>query len=210
VRYLQNLEDDGIQTEDDIRFIPDELFDLWIQPLFGPHPTDKSKNVFDPDNPDPQMLTTRYPKIVIAKLREIRNRLRTQAVLSKDSASLFSGPNLALHLKATTLAALRRRGLVNASDLRHATDDILDSILDELISEGAVPMPVAWGALEEMAHDVKKFGKPMPGLRGWGTCCCLASCAEQGLSEAAKKRCGRVVSASNDAHVVHQPAHKRR
>ena len=31
IRYFQNLEDDGIQSEEDLRFVTDDVFELWEQ-----------------------------------------------------------------------------------------------------------------------------------------------------------------------------------
>jgi len=207
VRYLQNLEDDGIQTADDIKFIPDELFDLWVQPLFSPHPTDKHKNVFDPGGDfttstqgESTVRTTRYPKVVIEKLKEIRNRQRKEAARKAPS---MGGTSLALHLKPTTLAALRVRGMTTSSDLRHADDDILDNVVSELVKAGTAPMPVAWGLLEEMVQDVKRFGQPMSNA-GWVAaafkslaCLCFYG---RGLDAAAERRYACVVGAMNEAH----------
>lgn len=53
IRYQQNLEDDGIQQEEDIQFISDDLFEAWEQPLYMPNPKDDEKSIFDPENVSP-------------------------------------------------------------------------------------------------------------------------------------------------------------
>ena len=61
-------------------------------------------------------------------------------------------------IKATTQAALRKRGITYAADLRLASDEILDQVIDELISMDMPPMPVAWAHLEEMVSEVQYYG----------------------------------------------------
>mmetsp|Transcript_32871 Transcript_32871/g.65483 ORF Transcript_32871/g.65483 Transcript_32871/m.65483 type:complete len:394 (+) Transcript_32871:1-1182(+) len=193
VRYLQNLEDDGVQTEDDIRFIPDEMFEKWEQPFYAPHPGDpEHKSVYDPELGH----ATRYPKVVIAKLKEMRNRLASKHVRRKAEKSSTGsgfgggGDSLALTLKATTVAALRRQALTSVSDLRHATDEILESVLDELIAQETSPMPVSWMKLEELIYDVKRYGRPLPRLR---------QCYNPPLNQNAQRRCTRVIQTSIEA-----------
>ena len=70
IRYQQNLEDDGIQSEEDLRFIPDDVFELWEQPYYKQDPEDPSKNKYDPN----KGTITRYPLVVIQKIREMRDR----------------------------------------------------------------------------------------------------------------------------------------
>lgn len=70
IRYQQNLEDDGIQSEEDLRFIPDDVFELWEQPYYKQDPEDPSKNRYDPN----KGTMTRYPLVVIQKIREMRDR----------------------------------------------------------------------------------------------------------------------------------------
>lgn len=54
----------GIQSEEDIRFIPDDVFELWEQPYYKPMPNPKNKEEERKSVYDPQSGTmTRYPKV---------------------------------------------------------------------------------------------------------------------------------------------------
>mmetsp|Transcript_55750 Transcript_55750/g.110483 ORF Transcript_55750/g.110483 Transcript_55750/m.110483 type:complete len:228 (-) Transcript_55750:189-872(-) len=187
IRYLQNLEDDGIQAEEDVGFITDDIFDQWEMVAYRPHKEEKSKNVFDPEwaNADPHELTMRYPKVVIEKLRAMRDHLEEQAETKKKA-----GPTaLKLTMKPTTQAALRKRGVVWAHDLRLASEEVLDGIVNELVADETPPMPIAWATLEEMAQEVKLYGCPCPCMRSW---------YNPPLSKQGQARCEKVVQASND------------
>ena len=127
IRYQQNLEDDGIQSEEDLRFIPDDVFELWEQPYYKVDPSEPAKNKYDPN----KGTITRYPLVVIQKIREMRDR-QIEAKAKKKKGGF--GTNLKLELKPTTQAALRKRGITYAADLRLASDEILDQVVSARIA----------------------------------------------------------------------------
>jgi len=148
IRYQQDLEDDGIQQEEDIKYITDELFEYWEQPLFMPDPEDDEKSIFDPE----QGYNTRYPKVVMLKLKEKRDHYVKMSSKKKISS------NIEINMNGTTMAALRKRGIYTMSDFRLASDEVMDSIIDELIVMDTPPMPIAWAALEETVAHNKAHG----------------------------------------------------
>ena len=109
-------------------------------------------------------------------------RLKTSYVLS---LLWLTNVNHTCHA-ATTQAALRKRGITYAADLRLASDEILDQVIEELVSMDMPPMPVAWAHLEEMVSEVQYYGTVCPSLR---------SCCARPQTPGAKDRMGRVHAA---------------
>ena len=128
VRFMEDLEDDGIQSEEDIRFISDELFELWEHPAYheqhvGEGKHRKAKMVYHPDGPpsasdDAQGASLeavvvhgdgrpRYPLVVLRKLRELRDAMQAAKRKTKTAAP----SQIKLEMKATTLNALKKRGV---------------------------------------------------------------------------------------------------
>ena len=85
IRYQQNLEDDGIQSEEDLRFIPDDVFELWEQPYYKQDPEDPSKNKYDPN----KGTITRYPLVVIQNVMEVNQHGKQVTLASRGSSGLL-------------------------------------------------------------------------------------------------------------------------
>mmetsp|Transcript_11505 Transcript_11505/g.27066 ORF Transcript_11505/g.27066 Transcript_11505/m.27066 type:complete len:449 (+) Transcript_11505:60-1406(+) len=189
--FEKNLEDDGIVSEEDLRYIPDELFELWETANYLPDAKDSDHNALYSPSPEEEHdldvergLVTRYPLVVINKLRDTRDRM---VALSKGS-NRSKGAPLGHYLKPTTQAALRKRGFLYTSDLRLATDEVLDSVIRELIIAKTPPMPVAWTNFEETVQEVLRFGHPSKRFRSW---------FKLKLSEKAQERVGKVIAESS-------------
>ena len=95
----------GIVSEEDLRFIPDELFELWETANYLPDAKDSDHNALYSPSPEEEHdldvergLVTRYPLVVINKLRDTRDRM---VALSKGS-NRSKGAPLGHYLKPTT------------------------------------------------------------------------------------------------------------
>lgn len=119
-------------------------------------------------------------------MREVRARLEKSMRSNRGKRGVNS---LKLEMKVTTLTALKKRGIVYVGDLRHATDELLDQVLDELFTLETPPMPVAWANLEELIQDVRAYGRGCPHLR---------SCYTGPVSAKAAERLRRVRAPSCD------------
>jgi hypothetical protein len=179
LKYQPVLEDDGIQDEEDIRFVTDDIFDLWalknyrIAEIVQDDGDTEKKVVFDKANGT----QSKYPAIVIAKLKSVRDRLVELRAPSNKT-------NLKLVFKPATSAALRKRGIMDASDLRLTSDAILDGVVQELLMNDTPPMPLAWSKLEELRAEMLYYGKPCPDFR---------YCCPRPLSAGGKERIKKVV-----------------
>jgi len=155
-------------------FVSDMQFSLWEQPFYRQNPDNKQKSVYDPKHGT----MPRYPKVVLSKLKAMRDAQVDAAAPKKSGVA-----NLKLQLKPTTQAALNRRGVSTFGDLRLATDEVLDQVIDELLFNKTPPLQINWAHLEETVQDMKTFGRPMPKMRSLN---CL------GISAAARERLRRI------------------
>jgi hypothetical protein len=130
--YKDDLRKDGITTAEDFEFIDPDDFDEWT-----------AKGT--------------YPKVVIAKLMDIKQQMIEERANPTKTSSGIHLPGA--QFKASTHEAFRRRGVTETKKLRYVNDKIMDLIVDELIAKETPPLSEYWGVIEEAVVLYHKYGE---------------------------------------------------